>query len=189
VIIPDRILRQYLAGALEPPVQERVERALRREPGLRERLAVLLATSIPEPEADVGWLIPPPNLPRSLRATTALAAVMGEQTEGWVEVWLEIPKAHLDDRVIVLERESTGWRVVFPTEPAELVSARALPRDGARSRLDLDARSSRIAVVLVAPDRPLDLTLPEPARWAELRACLEAGEVPITSIDILAEAP
>ncbi|MEZ4238327.1 MAG: hypothetical protein R3F59_19680 [Myxococcota bacterium] len=185
--ISDRLLRQYLAGALEPPAQERIERALRDVDGLRERMAALLATSLPEPRAS--WVIPPPGAPRGLTATAEPAAFMGEPEAGWTVLWLDVDDAQLDARPVVLERAGADWEVVFPLTEDEVVPLRALHREGGRTRLDVDtSRARRVAVVLVPSDRPLDLTLPDPERWAAVIASVQAGELPVVALAVPPEA-
>jgi hypothetical protein len=181
--IPDRLLRQYLAGALEPPEQARIERALAGAPEIRERLALLLATSIDEPEA--AWHVPPPSLAVGLRSTSAPAAMMDAAGGGgWLVVWLEAGDDRLDHRVLVLERAGAGWEVVFPSSAEELVTVGALPREGGRTRLDLDPGAARrVAVVLVPPDLQIDFGIPADARWSGVQEGLRAGELPVVSLD------
>jgi hypothetical protein len=195
-MIPDRVLRQHLAGALDPPEREQVERALASDPALRERLALLLATTHDAPAPGLaptgaglaGWVVPPPAA-RTLGGSAAPVAVMGgAEGTGWVVLRLDVSPEQLDHRVVVLERTGAEWDVVFPCSADEECPARALPREGGQLRIDVATagagRAHRIAAVLVPPAPPLDWTLPPVERWARVRDALAAGELPAVAFDM-----
>ncbi len=181
--IPDRMLRQYLAGALEPPDSERVERALKRAPALRDRLATLVDTTIPAHSSR--WVVPPPSLRSGMRATAAPAAVMESgSAAGWLVLRMQIPAEQLDHVVLVLERVGAEWEVVFPSMAEEMVTASALPRIGDAVQLDLAAgQHRRVAVVFIPPDHSIDFTLGVAQRWSEVKDSMSAGKLPVVSLD------
>lgn len=190
--IPDRTLRQFLAGALEPPDQERVERALSADPDLRSRLALLLATT---PAAPLGWVVPPPGAPVRVPLVGAAspAPVMDARSApDWLVLRLDVPDALLDHRVVVLERAGGVWTVAHPTTPDSWVAARVLPRENGRVRLDLGGGqgsaglAGRVAVVLVAPPLAGEVAwdLEPEARWAAIRDALADGELPVAAFDV-----
>lgn len=203
--LPDRVLRQYLAGALDPPDLERVERALGADPGLRVRLGVLLATTV-QPgttPAPGRWVVPPPSLPvfglgSPLRGTAAPVGVMDASAPdvGWVVLRLDVPAEHLDHRVVVLERGASDWSVVFPTAADELHPASALPREQGQVRIDVARptggpgspahREHRIAVVLVPPPLAddVDWSLGPDVRWGAVIDAAADGALPIASFDV-----
>jgi hypothetical protein len=181
--VPDRTLRQYLAGALEPPDQEEVERELSASTVLRERLAVLLATSASAPEPGPSWVLPPPQVHGPLRAAAEPVATMDATSDiGWLVVRLEVPTERRNHRIVVLERRSSEWEVLYPGPDDPPLRASDLPVEGDRTRLDLSTEGRdprRMAVVLV--DR-------EPAasgdRWEEVREALAAGEAVAVTFDV-----
>lgn len=181
--ISDRLLGQYLAEALEPPERRRVERALVEVPGAKERLEALRTADLDEPTDP--WIVPPPSLPTPLQATPAPAAVMDTSASAWWVVRLDVPEEHLDHMVVVLERETGSWNVVFPTSDDECVAVGALPRDGDQVRLDLAAGGPRrVAVVLVPPNLPIDFGTDDlGARWVGVRKAIRAGAVPVVAFD------
>jgi hypothetical protein len=195
--IPDRVLRQYLAGALDPPDQEDVERAMAASPSLLARLAVLRADTAPEPPdggAPRPWFVPPPGLVppgtrlAPLTGRAAPVAVMdGGGGGGWLVLHLDVPPERHHHRVVVLERHGADWAVGFPASEDELLEAGSLGREGDRVRLDyaLDAPGvGRIAVVLVPPEIPIDWSADADQRWAAVRDGLAAGTLAAVSFSV-----
>lgn len=179
--VPDRTLRQYLAGALEPPDQEEVERELGSSPTLRDRLAVLMATTLAAPEAS--WVLPPPQVRGPLRAAAAPVATMDAGSDtGWLVVRLDVPTERADHHLVVLERRGSAWEVLYPGPDDPPLRASDLPLEGGQRRLDLSTvgrEPRRIGVVLT--DR-------EPAatddRWEQVRDALAAGEAVSVTFDV-----
>lgn len=211
--IPDRVLRQYLAGALEPPDLERVEIALAGSPALRERRDLLLADTVEVApqlgsgriglggrwggagDGPGGWIIPPPSVPPpdrgfALSGVAAPVATMGGERgggldAGWVVLRLEVAPEHLDHRIVVLERSGAQWRVLSPEGPDDFRRASELVRDD-RVRIDLatDADAHRIAVVLVPGGWSIAFDEPPDRRWSRIQGALIAGEIPVISFDM-----
>ena len=178
ITLPDRMLRQFLAGALDPPEHEAVERALAADPSLHTRLATLLAATPAVPEAADRWSLPPPGVVAGLRGTVEAAPVMGlGPSEDWVVLRLDIGRDRDADRVVVLERHGEDWTVVFPATADEETRVESLPREGDLVRIDLRVEGHRAAVVLVPPEWPVDWSKPPNERWERVRAQL--GELPV----------
>ena len=189
--IPDRLLRQYLAGALEPPEHDRVERALRDVAGLRDRLERLRAEALPmqAEEPDDGWRLPPPQRSSSLAPRAVPAPMMDAGPGGWWEVHVHVAADQQAHRVVVLERAGAAWRVAFPIAAEELVTAGQLPQEGGRARLAIAGdRPGRMAIVLVPPDFPIDFDIEPALRWAMIREAVLAGAVPAASFDTPADS-
>lgn len=182
----DRVLRQYLAEALEPPRAEEVREALARSPALAARLALLIAETPPEPAPPErpGWRMPPPGVtaPFLLQGTFASGAVMDADQADWIELSIEVPEADLDCVVVVLERRDAAWEVLFPTDEDEVIRASELPHEGSLRRLDvtLQPEVERLSVVLV-PEVP-DLGAADP--WASVREAVASGQRPVITFDV-----
>ena len=188
--LTDAILHAWLAGALEPPRALEVEEAMRREPGIAERLARLRALQT-EPRADP-WRIPPPGIAggrAGIRANVEHAAVLGGALRAGDR--FELVMDDLPDAaarwVVVLRRETAGWRVVFPTEPEDQMPLAALPLDDGVRRLALTASAAprqRWAVALPAASVSIDWTLGEAARWEPVIAGVQDGSIPTASVEL-----
>lgn len=180
--ISNRLLGQYLAGALEPPERRRVERALAERPEARSRLDALRALEHDEPRHP--WIVPPPSLPSALQATSAPAAVMEAGSGAWLVVRLAVADDQQDHVVVVLERTGEAWEVVFPATAEERTTVGMLPREGEQARLDLaEIPPRRIAVALVPPDVAIRFESGADERWSAVRAGLASGTIPVVSFD------
>ncbi|MBX2804227.1 MAG: hypothetical protein KTR31_41585 [Myxococcales bacterium] len=173
----DRVLRQYIAEALDPPRFEEVSEALAASPALRERLALLLATTVQS--SPHRWLLPPPGVraPAVLGGAAMRGAVMDGDEADWMELALQVPDDQLDHVVVVLELVDE-WRVLAPVRVEEIVTAGALPshpREAGHRRIDVTPApdATRVAVALV--EHAPDLTAPDP--WADVRRRVAMGEL------------
>lgn len=191
--VSDRTLRRYLAGALDPGRREEIEAALAASPRLGERLALLVATTVPEPAS--AWRLPPPGArgPWSLAPAAQLGAAMGEEAADladWLELRFRAPEGCEAHRVIVLERAAgADWEVIFPTCADEELPLSALPREAdGRVRLDLApaAEPRRVAVALLAPEIAIAWEGEPEARWAGLREALAEGRAPVETATLRA---
>ena len=198
--IPDRVLRAYLGGALEPGRIDDLEAELETSAALRARLAALsaelsaeLSPAQPAPRSTApAWRLPPPGAmgPWSLRASAAPVAVMGADTPRPGDrvrisvVGLDDPADHL---VVVLWRGDGDWEVMLPASERQRVTADRLPvdADGARY-LDVtvrpDAPRQRWALALPPADEPIDWAAPE--RWLDLIARVRDGLVPAVTVAV-----
>ncbi len=186
----DRTLRRYLAGALEPPRAEEVEAALAADPALRERLALLRATTV---QASLDpWRVPPPGLwlPGAPATEVRLALTLGEEPGpgDLVELRVALPEGTEDHLVIVLNRAGGDWTVWFPARPEEEIRAGELPREpDGRARLDLALEQGgrqRLALVLLPPELAVAWEEPEVARWEPVRDAVASGRAPVITLEV-----
>lgn len=185
--VTDRTLRRYLAGAMDPGRREEIEAALAASPRLRERLTLLVATTVrDEPSA---WRLPPPGARGQHALTPAVqtAAAMGEdgfQDDDYVELRFQAPEGLSDHRLALLERGADGdWTVLYPQAPEEdrPLSAFSRETDG-RVRLDValsGAGPGRLAVALLPAELIIDWGAPEAERWIGLQDALSQGRLPV----------
>lgn len=190
--VSDRTLRRYLAGALDPGRREEIEAALAASSALRERLGVLMATTV-SMEASP-WRLPPVGARGawSLSSTVQAGAAMGDEEEGlvagdYVELRFQPPEGHGEHRLALMRRSPLGeWEVLFPSGPSEERRVAALPHDTeGRVRLDVAVEAPGpllLAVALLPPDVAIAWEAPEPARWAEVQAALDQGRVPVETL-------
>lgn len=183
--LSERTLRRYLAGALDPGRREEVEAALASSVALRERLALLVATTVREEPSE--WRLPPAGArgPWAMQPAVQVGAMMGEDIpdpDDYVELRFLPPTGCEDHRLMVLERGVDGeWDVLFPATPEEERTLSGLPREAdGRVRLDIvTSPGRRLAVALAPADVQIDWTQAPPARWSALRAALAEGRVPV----------
>lgn len=190
--VTDRTLRQYLARALDPGRREEVEDALAQSRTLRDRLALLRATTVAdEPSA---WRVPPLGLagPWGLHAGLSAGAAMGEDAPGvgdYLELRFDVPPGLGHHRLVVIERGSDAeWTVLYPTCAAEERAARLLPRDATgRASVDVvvgEVGPQRLAVALIPDDVPVAWDRDGAARWAEVQAAIAAGRAPVQAVSL-----
>ncbi len=184
----DRLLRQYLAEAMDPPRAEEIRDAVAASPELQARLAELIATTPPEPPSpqaeSLPWMLPPPGAraPFLMQGSLADGLLMDGQDADWVELSIDVPEPDLGCVVVVLERGDDAWQIVFPAHDDEVVRAGELPVVGSARRLDvtLQPGSARLAVLLV-PDPP-DLSAADP--WEAVRQAVASGQHPLITFDV-----
>ena len=185
--VTDRTLRRYLAGAMDPGRREEIEAALAASPRLRERLALLAATTLrDEPSA---WRLPPPSARGLHRLTPDVqaAAAMGEdgfQDDDYVEIRFQAPEELSDHRLALLERGADGdWSVLYPQSDQEDRPLSAFPREpDGRVRVDVALSGpglSRLAIALIPTDIDIDWSVAPARRWLALQEALREGRVPV----------
>ena len=179
----DRLLRQYIAEALDPPRWEAVRDAIAASPDLQARVAMLLASTVELPQR--AWQMPPPGAaaPFILAGRSEIGAVLDPSAPAWLEVKFAVPSEQLDHVVVVLEREHGAWRVLFPASSSEVLQAHdlALAEDGLR-RLDVTPSEGqeRVGVVLV-PTAP-DFSGADP--WVDVRRGVAEGRHPVVTFPV-----
>ena len=182
--VSDTTLRRYLAGALTPARREEIDAVLRGSPALMARLATLSASTVGE---ELGaWRVPPPGARSLMQPALELrrAAAMGDEDADYLELRLDIPEGAHAHRLALLAATDGEWEVLLPERADEDRPLATWPREAdGRLRLDLDiAGLSRLAVAFLPPD--LDIDWSDTDRWAELRAGLAAGRVPVMSVRV-----
>jgi hypothetical protein len=200
-VLSDDVIYAYLAQALEPGEVLEVEEELAADPALRARV-----TALAGPLRDSEWvrdparapgrfMIPPPGLALAFQARAVPVQAMGlsaDQLRPGDRFSVRIgPLADPEAlRVAVLFRGTGAWRVMFPASAAEQITAADLPRDAeGMARIDLVAQPElglqRWAIALAPLDLPVAWEQPVEARWAALERALEAGQLPVASLEVL----
>jgi len=185
--VTDRTLRRYLAGAMDPGRREEIEAALAASPRLRERLALLVATTIrDEPSA---WRVPPPGArgPFAIAPEVRTAVAMGEdgfQDDDYIELRFLAPEGLAGHRLALLERGEGGdWTVLYPQSAEEDRPLSAFPREAdGRVRMDVALGGPglhRLAVAFVPEGMEIDWSAAPVARWAGLQEALSEGRIPV----------
>lgn len=194
--VSDRTLRRYLAGALDPGRREEVEAALAASPRLRERLALLMATTAREQPS--AWRLPPVGAagPWALSPSVQAGVAMGEESleaGDYVELRFQPPPGREDHRVVLLERgPDADWDVIFPLSRAEeraLSSWRREDDGGVRVDVTLSrAGRVRLALVLLPPEVALAWDAPAERRWEPVLAALAEGRAPVATVELAPSA-
>lgn len=173
----------YVAGLLNPPDEAEVADRLASSPALRRRLARIRR---PAASASAGWCLPPPGLgmPLTLPGHEVLSVVT---VQSGACFHMELPDR--DDaaarEVVVLRREAGRWEVLAPRRADERARLDEFSMVGKVRRITLVARGAgpqRWAVALPPWREERDPAAPD--AWADLILALEAGEVPVGSVDV-----
>jgi hypothetical protein len=186
----DRMLRAYLAGALDPGRAAEVEETLAASPALQRRLSTLLTAEVSAPGTS-GWGLPPAGVrgPWSLPVEVHAAPFMdGEGVVAWHTLLLDIPDDQLPRMVVVVQRPPGGdWAVWLPTAPDEVIHGADLPLQDARRRLDVASIDGELAVVLLPEDVAPRWDAEDP--WAEARHAVRTGRAPMTVLRPVTRGP
>ena len=183
----DRTLLAWLAGGLDPARASEVAEDVGADRALQARAALLegqLADRLASP-----WRLPPPGL-GGFGMSRDLDIVMGDPTlrpgdrfRLRIGVPDETPRV-----VVVLQRGSESWRVMFPVEQEDTLMLDELPQDQGLRLLDLvvhDLGLQRWAVAL--PPRALEVswkTQDESIRWSSLMTGIEDGTIPVNAVQL-----
>ncbi len=192
--VSDHTLRALLIDALEPGEAARLAEQLAGSAALRRRLRALRA-ELEEAELEEAeeeeldrWVLPPPGLGLGgLRAQATPGLYLGEpEAPRTVDLLLRAPDA-LPRLVVLLLAGARGWEIALPRSPDEILPFDALDPGSAGERilrLQPPPGTRRACVALPPLSWAEDLALPEPARWARLRAGILSGEVPTLTLDL-----
>lgn len=176
-------LTLFAAGLLDPPDAAEVEDQLLGSAALRRQLAALGA---PPRWTLSPWRVPPPALgvPMRVASLEAFSTQTLRAGDAFHADLPDLPDAS-EREVVVLRRSESLWEVLAPLHAEDRARLSDFPLVDGLRRVTLLARGTgRQRWAIALPRWAADRDLASTDAWADLRASLQAGDVPVGSVDL-----